>query len=142
MSFLRTLIVCNEENEVAHWKTIVKQLALLPHYTSAPQLLTSPSVAAKYDIVIVDTSNLQTNISLCQKLRRLCDGAMLMFVYGVNDAHLVAGYNAGADECIDKEIGDRLLQAKVNSWSKRIKVFRNTSEGATGNGMSTPNGHD
>jgi DNA-binding response OmpR family regulator len=124
MKNLQILIITDEDETVAEWNATMQRPETQINRASTWQILTSPAVAASHDIVIVDTDDPDGNLGLCYLLRPLYSGAILLSLKNYNEAHLLAGYAAGADECIAKPIGSQLLWAKMKMWYKRLEAIR------------------
>lgn len=72
------------------------------------------------DLVIIDVDNaLDAALAACRRLRAEVANPILMFIYAHDEREMVQAYEAGADECIAKPIGRRLLIAKIRAWLRR-----------------------
>jgi DNA-binding response OmpR family regulator len=124
MKNLRVLVISDEDTNVAEWHATMQRLETQTNSASTWQILTSPAVADGHDIVIVDTDSQEGNLGLCYLLRPLYNGAILLVIKNDDEAHLLAGYAAGADECIARPIGGQLLWAKIKMWHMRLETVR------------------
>jgi DNA-binding response OmpR family regulator len=122
------LIICDDDNEVLGWYNTLRRLDLQANLVNSQQAPISLPDLHSYDVVTIDLGGTTENIKLCERVRPFVDGALLLFLHEASDAELIAGYEAGADECIVKPLGERVLQAKLNSWEKCIRRFRIVSD--------------
>jgi len=119
---LRVLIISDENKEATGWNVIMEQLEMRADSASTWQILTSPMLADEHDIIIVDTGHEQGDVGLCSLLRSRHRGIILLAASHPSEAHILAAYAAGADECIPKPIGSRLLKAKLEMWQARLET--------------------
>ena len=124
MNRIRTLIISDQENESICWKSILRQMEVQPERVSAEQLLFSSTLSTSYDLILIDTGSQQWNIALCMLLRPEHYGAILLFPRTSSESELLAGYEAGADDCIAKTHDNRVLRAKITAWCNRLQVAR------------------
>ncbi|MCC6458269.1 MAG: response regulator transcription factor [Caldilineaceae bacterium] len=121
MKPVRTVLICDGESEVAGWNTILKLLEIKADLASTRQIVRSPMVVGGYDLVILDTGDVQSNIVLCRMLRPVHKGVLLLCADDPDESYLMQGYGAGADDVVAKCAGARLLQAKLAAWCRRIE---------------------
>ena len=129
MKTFRALIISDDEEGVTRWHTILRPLGLHMEHASSQQVLESPTMAVRHDIAIIDTGDQQNNLALCHALRPIRSNPILLLVDTPDDAYLMAGYAAGADECIVKTLADRIMQAKINAWCRRLATFQDPNDG-------------
>lgn len=79
---------------------------------------------ASYDLILIDTGSQEWNTALCELLRAEHCGAILLFPRTSSELELLAGYEAGADDCIAKTHDNRVLRAKVAAWCNRLQLAR------------------
>jgi DNA-binding response OmpR family regulator len=58
-------------------------------------------------------------MSVCRQLRAELVNPILMLGYFSGEDQMLEAYEAGADECIAKPVGSRLLAVKVRAWLRR-----------------------
>ena len=124
MKNFRVLVISDEDANVAEWDATMQRLEIQANSASTWQVLTSPEVADGHDIIVVDTDSQEGNLGLCYMLRPLYNGPILLVLKNDDESPLLAGYAAGADECIVKPIGGQLLWAKIKMWHKRLETVR------------------
>lgn len=74
------------------------------------------SVVQNCGLIAVDIDASQDRIiSVCQFLRTLFNGPILLFSYEQDERFQLNAYQAGVDECIIKPIGIQLALAKIMS---------------------------
>jgi DNA-binding response OmpR family regulator len=69
-----------------------------------------------FDLILVDAYTHLDGVDLCRHLRSRTVSPILLLAPGSDEACLLDGYRAGADECVLKPIGPAVLLAKVNAW--------------------------
>lgn len=73
-----------------------------------------------FDLIVIDAHTPALDgIGLCQQLRGMAVNPILFLPLQCDEPHLLRAYEAGADECIVKPVGVRLLLAKVLAWQRR-----------------------
>jgi two-component system response regulator RegX3 len=69
------------------------------------------------DLVLVDhPGEGSADLSLCRTLRRLLSVPLVFLVENQRESHLLALYQAGADECIPKPVSPLIVKAKIKVW--------------------------
>jgi DNA-binding response OmpR family regulator len=116
----RVLVISDDDKEASNWNAILNQLEICAAGASTWQIVTSPMLADGQDIIIIDTGHEQGDVGLCSMLRSRHSGIILLAANHFSESHLLAGYAAGADECIVKPIGHQLLRAKIRMWQERL----------------------
>ena len=82
---------------------------------SAPEALDALEQGG-FDLILVDAYVHLDGVELCRQIRSRTVSPILLLVPGADEACLLDGYRAGADECVLKPIGPAVLLAKVNAW--------------------------
>lgn len=73
-----------------------------------------------FDLVVIDVHTPQLDgIALCRRLRAEAVNPILLLTPSGDEAHVLAAYQAGVDECIVKPVGPSLFLAKVRAWLRR-----------------------
>ncbi len=72
------------------------------------------------DLIVIDLkSTEQDGIALCQALRMETITPILMLTDQQGEAHILAAYQAGVDECVPKPVSPAIFLAKVTAWLRR-----------------------
>jgi DNA-binding response OmpR family regulator len=72
------------------------------------------------DLVIFDVYRaLPAAMTACRKLRGELVNPILMVAYFGGEIDMLDAYEAGADDCIARPVGGRLIWAKVRAWLRR-----------------------
>jgi DNA-binding response OmpR family regulator len=72
---------------------------------------------AVFALIVIDVSTPQLDaVELCQQLRSEAVIPILLLTPQGDEAHLLAGYRAGASECLVKPVSPALFLAKVQAW--------------------------
>jgi DNA-binding response OmpR family regulator len=77
-----------------------------------------------FDLILVDAYAHLDGVALCRHLRSRAVNPILLLAPGGDEAYLLEGYRAGADECVLKPIGPAVLLAKVNAWLRHRWTVR------------------
>lgn len=72
-----------------------------------------------FDLLLVDAYVHLDGVELCRQVRSRTASPIVLLAPGADEACLLDGYRAGADECVLKPIGPAVLLAKVNAWLRR-----------------------
>jgi DNA-binding response OmpR family regulator len=131
MSTHRILLICDEDDEIVRWNVVLEPLELETDHASTHQLVSSPVVTEGHDLIIIDTGDRLNDKALCSMLRPVYCGAILLVVNNANESYLIAGYKAGADDCIVKSAGYLLLRAKIHAWCTRVEKNRSLRGGSS-----------
>jgi len=82
-----------------------------------------------YSLVLINLFDRESDsLGLCRKLRLEYNSVILVLTCNQDEQFLLRLYDAGADECLGKSLGNRLLVAKVQAWLRRAATFED-SEG-------------
>jgi len=76
------------------------------------------------DLILVDAYAHLYGVALCRHLRSQAVNPILLLAPEGDEACLLEGYRAGADECVLKPIGPTVLLAKVNAWLRHRGTVR------------------
>jgi DNA-binding response OmpR family regulator len=74
-----------------------------------------------FDLILVDAYAHLEGAALCRQLRNRTAIPILLLAPGTDEASLLDGYRAGADECALKPISPAVLLAKVSAWLRRCR---------------------
>lgn len=74
-----------------------------------------------FDLILVDAYAHLDGVDLCRHLRNRTESPILLLAPGADEACLLDGYRAGADECVLKPISPAVLLAKINAWLRRCR---------------------
>jgi CheY-like chemotaxis protein len=77
-----------------------------------------------HDLVVINSADPETAISLCRQLRPRLNGALLLYTDVTDEAYQRRAYAAGVNECVPKPITSSLLTAKLAAWRRRIELDR------------------
>jgi DNA-binding response OmpR family regulator len=132
----RVLLVCDEDDEFVRWNVVLKPLEIEREHASTHQIVSSPMIVEGYRLMLIDTGDRLNDKALCLMLRPLYSGAILLVINNANESFLVAGYRSGADECIVKSAGQRVLRAKIAAWCRRVENYHRLRDGSSEDGPS------
>lgn len=113
-------IVCNQGDTGPAWGYILRQKGV------SVVMETSLSRAIDHwadevpDLVVIDVdARHDERIELCQQLRSVSVGPILMFLPAHHETEILEAYAAGADDCVVKPISPAIFLAKVMAWAQR-----------------------
>ena len=114
------LLVSDDQEVGGIWAYALRQQGLVVTLAAS-----APSALAHWaedpcDLVLIDICgpDLQ-GIELARRLRAETGNPILLFTPRREEAHLLDGYRAGADECVVKPVSPSLFLAKVRVWLRR-----------------------
>ena len=73
----------------------------------------------RFDLILVDAYAHLDGVELCRQIRSRTTSPILLLAPGADEACLLDGYRAGADECVLKPVSPAVLLAKANAWLRR-----------------------
>jgi two-component system response regulator RegX3 len=85
---------------------------------SAPEVLDALDRDG-FDLILLDAYAHWDGVDLCRQIRGRTASPILLLAPGTDEACLLDGYRAGADDCVLKPISPAVLLAKVNAWLRR-----------------------
>ncbi len=77
-----------------------------------------------FDLTVVDVCAQLDGLDLCRMLRACAANPILLLCSHNDEAHSVAAYAAGADECVPKPVSASLLLAKIRAWLRHRWTVR------------------
>lgn len=81
------------------------------------------------ELVLLDLDLPDTDgIELCREIRRACDTPIIAIARGGSELDRVLALQAGADDCIDKNIGRRELVARIEAILRRVAPHRRSAQ--------------
>jgi DNA-binding response OmpR family regulator len=113
-------IVCNQGDTGPAWGYILRQKGVsVVMETSVARAVDRWSDEVP-DLVVIDVdAKHNERIELCQHLRSVSVGPILMFLPAHHETEILEAYAAGADDCIVKPISPAIFLAKVMAWAQR-----------------------
>ena len=116
----RILIVSDEIETARVWGFSLNQVGLEVNLISTTDPVIEIWQSDNPDLIIIEDFNDEVDeLDLCRQLRRLTVIPILFLTTKVGETHLLAIYQAGADEAIPYPITPRLFQAKVQAWLRQ-----------------------
>lgn len=118
------LVVCNEPGTAAVWGYMIREKKLRAVIVIDPN--TAPQRSKEEDpaLVILDLQLQHVKIlEVCQKLRRVCENPILLFLTGYDENLISEYYDAGVDDCIVKPVSPVVFYAKVKAWMRHSKMI-------------------
>jgi two-component system response regulator RegX3 len=90
---------------------------------SAPEALDAWEQGS-FDLILIDANAHVDGVGLCRHLRSRAVNPILLLGPGSDEARLLEGYRAGADECVPKPVDHTVLLAKVKAWLRHRWMVR------------------
>jgi two-component system response regulator RegX3 len=116
----RALLVSNDREVSGIWAYALRQIGL------DVTLATSATAALRlwaedvFDLILIDVCGPDLDgIDLARRMRDEAVSPILLFTPDRDEAHSLAAYQAGVDECVVKPVSPSLFLAKVRAWLRR-----------------------
>ena len=78
------------------------------------------------DLIILEEHQARLDVfEFCRQMRAEAAVPILLLISTSQETHLMAAYQAGADDCILAPVSPRLFLAKVKAWLRRAQVLPN-----------------
>jgi DNA-binding response OmpR family regulator len=117
----KALIISDDTETAQIWNYILSQKGIeTSMMTSADSDSTGRRPEYAHDLIIIDWNASQMDVMrLTRHMRTEATVPLLLLLPKDNEAMILEGYEAGADEVIAKPIGARLFMVKVKAWLRR-----------------------
>jgi DNA-binding response OmpR family regulator len=120
MATANVMLVTDDTEMSQFWSFLLENQSLDVFLTEVNQDLAGTIAQQGFDLIIAEAhKSPQAFFELLRELRNEFANPIMLLLPMSDEAHLLAGYESGVDECIGQPISPRLFLAKVKVWLGR-----------------------
>lgn len=117
MTHRKIICIGSSPDNLQTWQEVLRSPAVTVIGAHELDLSLGEVSPTDLDILLIDAGHTSSvDVDLCQRLRAMFDGAILMIAPTAAEDFHVAAYQAGVNESIDSRIGADLMRAKIDVW--------------------------